>query len=219
MADEKIIRKLNNFFNNFDKHQYQKGEIIIRSGEAPKGIFYLQRGFVRQYSISEKGDEVTLNLYKPHTFFPMMWALNNTPNNYYFETLTATSVAIAPRDKVVTFIKNEPEILYDLTKRLYKGIDGILKRMEYLMSGDAYKKLIVILLISRERFATSDKKLAISLKLTHKELAAQAGISRETVSREMKKLEKRGLVSYNRNLITIRNLKKIEKEFFYNKNR
>lgn len=213
MTDKKIIQKLDKFFGDFDRHQYQKGELLIRADEEPKGIFYLRRGLVRQYSISEKGSEVTLNLYKPYTFFPMMWALNNTPNNYYFETVTSASMSIAPKEKVIEFMKSDPEVLYDLTKRLYKGIDGLLKRLEYLMSGEAYKKLIITLLINRERFASKEQKSTIDLKLTHKDLASQAGISRETVSREMKKLEKKDLISYSRNLITIKNLAKLEKNF------
>ncbi|MBI3380113.1 Crp/Fnr family transcriptional regulator [Candidatus Gottesmanbacteria bacterium] len=144
----------------------------------------------------------------------MMWVLNDTPNNYYFEAAAASTVFIAPKEKVVAFVKNEPEVLYDLTQRLYKGIDGLLKRMEYLMSGDAFRKLVIILLISKQRFSFSDKKSTISIKLTHKDLASQAGISRETVSREMKKLEKKGVISYYKNYITIRNLEKLEHEFF-----
>lgn len=214
MADKKIVQKLNNFFDQFEKQKFQKGEIIIRAGEPPRGIFYLRRGIIRQYLISEKGDDVTLNLYKPFTFFPLMWAVNNISNNYYYETVTGVDLSVAPKEKVVDFIKKEPSILYDLVIRLYKGMDGLLKRLEYLMSGDAYKKLIIILLISIERFAASDKKSTISIKMTHKDLASQAGISRETVSREMKKLEKRGLISYSRNLITIKNLTTFRAEFF-----
>ncbi|MBI3379690.1 cyclic nucleotide-binding domain-containing protein, partial [Candidatus Gottesmanbacteria bacterium] len=103
----KVLEKIAIFFNQFTKHYYQKDEILIRAGENPVGVFYLEKGYVRQYAISEKGEEITFNLYKPQTFFPMMWVLNDTPNNYYFEAAAASTVFIAPKEKVVAFVKNE----------------------------------------------------------------------------------------------------------------
>jgi CRP-like cAMP-binding protein len=211
--DENIAKKIDNFFIEFKHQLYKKGDILIRADDDPSGIFYLKSGTVRQYAISRKGDELVLNLFKPTTFFPMSWAFNNTPNIYYYEATTDVEVWKAPRDKTIEFIKNNPDVLYNLMSRVYKGTDGILMRMTYLMSGSAYTRLIAELLIHAKRFGTRDNNnVTFELKVTESDIAISAGMTRETVSREMKVLKEKGLVSLQNNTIVIHDIEKLEEE-------
>lgn len=45
--DEKIERKLQNFFSQYKELQYKKGEMLVRAGDTPQGIFYLTQGSVK----------------------------------------------------------------------------------------------------------------------------------------------------------------------------
>jgi CRP-like cAMP-binding protein len=142
MNDSEVSKKLDLFFSQFPKRQYKKGEILIHADEEPSGVFYLKEGVVRQYAISKKGEELVVNVFKQVSFFPMGWVFNQTRNNYYYEALINITIFKAPREKVITFLKSNPEVLYDLISRVYKGIDGLFTRMTYMMSGGAYERLI-----------------------------------------------------------------------------
>lgn len=238
MTDPNITRIVDAFFTAFPAYDYKKGNILIRSGEEPKGIYYLKTGHVRQYAITREGEEITLNIYKPGAFFPMAWAVNAYPNHYYFEAMDDSLVQIAPREDTVSFVKKESEVLFDLLQRLYIGLDGVLSRMEHLMSGKARERLITILVISAKRFGRhqsappfgthnaappfgmyakddSQKKrknaITIDLRLTHQDLASLAGLSRETVTREMTELKRQGVLDYTNTAIIIQNIKELEK--------
>lgn len=208
-----IAEKLKSFFGQYTVLRYKKGEILIRADDEPAGIFWLEEGTVRQYAISSSGDEQTLNIYKPLSFFPMMWAINNSRNLYYFEATTPVKAWRAPKEEVVKFIKRQPEVLYDLVRRLYSGIAGLLVKMEHLMSGSAYSKLVSVLVITAKRFGTETKQ-GIEISSTEKELASQSGISRETVSRELQHLRKKGLVKHTGGMTVIPDLLQLEKEIF-----
>jgi len=217
--ETEIAAKIENFFTKFKHQAYKKGEILIRADEDPTGIFYLKRGTVKEYAISKKGDELVVNVFKPNTFFPMSWAFNNTENKYFFEAVTDLEIWRAPKDDVLMFIKNNPDVLFDLMKRVYKGTDGILKRMTYLMAGNAYARLITELIIQAQRFGTyqssgvdSKNKGAVELNILEKDLGTQSGMTRETVSRELKILKEKGLVSLEKNVLKISNLANLEEE-------
>lgn len=211
--DIQIRRKLEKFFMQFKRQLYKKGEILVHADDAPPGIFYLKEGIVKQYTISKKGDELVLNIFKPISFFPMSWAINNTPNEYFYEALVDVEVYRAPREKTITFIKQESSVLYDLMSRVYSGTDGMMKRMAYLMSGNAYARLITELLIHVRRFGnTIEHKKLIELRISENDLAAQSGMSRETVSRELKILKDKGLVTFNKQILTIKDLDELEEE-------
>lgn len=213
--DKAVSYKLEAFFTKFNNKTYKKGEILIRADEDPNAVFYLKEGLVKQYVISKKGDELVVNIFRPISFFPMSWAINNTHNDYYFEAVTDVEVWKAPKEEVTVFIKKDPEILYDLLSRIFKGTDGLFRRMTFLMTGNAYARLITELIIQAKRFGTHHSVHpfgTIELKISEKDLAAQTGMSRETVSREMKFLKDAGLVVFNKNILQISNLEKLEEE-------
>lgn len=211
--DKKIIEALDAFFTQFKHQVYKKGEILVRADENPTGIFYLTKGNVKEYAISKKGDEIVVNMFKPISFFPMSWAINNTQNMYYFEAVTDLEVWKAPQDKALAFIKENPDVLYDLIARVYRGTDGLLLRMTYLMSGNANARLVMELLIHAKRFGEKGKdSISVSVAVSEKDLAAQAGLTRETVSREMKRLKDKKLVIFEKNVLTIKNIQKLEEE-------
>ncbi len=207
-----IQKKLDAFFNQFKTQAYKKGEILIRADENPAGVFYLKKGKVKMYAISKKGDELVLNIFKPYSFFPMSWAINQTQNKYFYEAMTDLELCRVPKDTAIKFIKNTQDVLYNLLSRVYKGTDGLLTRMAYLMSGSAYARLITELLIVSKRFGRVEKGNITVLTITEKELGTQTGMSRETISREIKNLKDKGLVSLERNRLIIKDIKRLEEE-------
>lgn len=214
LMTDAVTSSLNTFFLQFKPNKYKKGEILVRAGDDPSGIFYLTKGRVREYSISQNGDEFVVNIFKPIAFFPMSWAINNTQNDYFFEAMDDVEVIKAPREKVLQFIKSQPDVLFDLLSRVFKGMDGILQRMTYLMSGRAYTRLVTELLIEAKRFGKKEGD-KVTLNSTEKDIASQAGMSRETVSREFKILKEKGILTFARNEIIVPDIHKLEEELAF----
>lgn len=206
-----VAKKLRLFFKPYKQVIFSHGTLLISSHEKPSGIFFLEKGIVRQYAVSKDGNEMTLNLYKPGTFFPMSYALNNNSNQYNFEVVDVATVRIAPFEAVVNFLKKEPDVLFDLVKRVFSGLDGLLSHVEQLMFGKAQARLIMALIIMAKRFGiVQEGNITLSQKLTHQDVAALVGLSRETVSRELMHLKQRKLLDYANNSITIFDVKKLE---------
>src|SRR3989344_4021843 len=143
----------------------------------------------------------------------MSWILNDVVSHYYFEALNEVTVWKAPKEVFLKFLKGEPEVLFDLVKRIYGGLEGYFSRMEYLMSGNAMSRLITEILIYARRFGKKgNNNIVVNLKLTEKDLASQTGIARETVSRELTKLKDKGLISFESNTLIVNNLLELESE-------
>ena len=198
------------FFSQFRKISYRKGAMIVAADEDPSGVFYLKKGSVRVTTISSKGDEVVLNIFKPHAFFPMDWAINQTKNWYAYQAIEDVELCLAPREKVVAYVKEHPDILFDLLARVYRGIDGILVRMEHLMAANAYQRLITELIIMAKRFGESQPDGTTVIHITDESLSAQTGLTRETISRKMHELKKDALVKRSSKTIVIQDLQKLE---------
>ena len=107
-------KEFETFYKQFIIRDYKRGEMLIRADDDPLGIFCLTKGYVRQYTISKIGFELTLHILKPISYFPMVWAINGTPNIYFFEALTPVQVGRAPRDKVAILSRTNLRLFLSL---------------------------------------------------------------------------------------------------------
>ncbi len=208
------------FYKHFSTRNYKKGEMLIRADDDPQGIFCLTKGYIRQYTISKAGYELTLHILRPISYFPMVWAINGTPNVYYFEALTPVEVGRAPRDDVVKFIKDKPDIIFELLSELIEDYAESLKRIEHLVFSDAYRRVISVLLYIAKHFGeVNNGGIIVDHRFTQQDIATLVGVARETASSEMVKLEKKGLIKHLDYAIIIENINKLELELTSNNNK
>ena len=207
------LKEFEAFYKQFVPRDYKKGELLIRADDDPQGIFCLTKGFVRQYTISKAGTELTLHILKPISYFPMVWAINGTPNVYNYEALTPVQVGRAPREQVVNFIKDKPKVIFELMSELLADYAETLIRMEHLVFSDAHRRVISVLLYIAKHFGeTRDKGVIVHHRFTQQDIATLVGVARETASNEMVKLEKKGLIKYIDRSILFENIKGLELE-------
>ena len=211
-------KEFETFYKQFKDRKYKKGEILIRADDDPQGIFCLTKGYIRQYTISKTGFELTLYIHKPISYFPMVWAINGTPNVYYFEALTAVEVGRAPRDEVVNFIKDKPTLVFELMSELIEDYAESLKRIEHLVFSDAYRRVISVLLYIAKHFGEkSGNGVMIGHHFTQQDIATLVGVARETASIELVKLEKKGLTKNVDHSILIESINDLELELVSNR--
>lgn len=195
IMNDLILAKIHDHFKDCEPKRIPKGKTIIIANHEPSSIFFLQEGIVEQYDTSAEGSRITVNIYKPPAFFPMSWAMNKTPNTYFYGALT--DVVVRQEDPAVTlaFLKSNPDVMYDLLSRVFTGTDALLRRLILAVSGIASNRLIYELLIEAYRFGQAIDEKQTHIKVKQSVLAARSGLARETVSRELHKLEQNNLLS------------------------
>lgn len=208
-----VQKKLADFFSGYRPLNFKKGEILIRPADSITDIYFLKKGFVKQYTTSEDGDEVSIHIFKPTSFFPIMLALSDAENSYFFEAMNHVEVVKAPKGETLEFIKEEPEILFDLCRRFAAGLNGLAKRIDALMFESAYKRVSSLLLYLGKRFGEKKRGgILIQLTLPHKDIASWVNLTRETTSRQLEKLAKMGIITYKNRLILIKDIKMLENQ-------
>jgi CRP-like cAMP-binding protein len=193
--DPAIHAKIDQFFQSYPRVRLRKGQAIPSAEQDIPDIFWVERGMIRMYQIRDDGSEITMHLFRAPTFFPMMLYLSHRHGNYYFQAVDEVIARKAPGKAVEEFLKQNSDVLFDLTTRFANGITGLLLRIEELAAPHTKQKLVSLLLYLAQTFGRQEEgRHTIDLRLSHDDLAAWIGAARETVSRQMEKLEKDGLV-------------------------
>lgn len=210
--DEVIEKKIGDFFGSFAPRSYPKGQILILNGDEVSHVYHLIKGTVKEYDITYRGEEITLNVFKPPSFFPMSLAINKMPSPYIYEAESPVELHRVPASEVLAFINANPDVMLDLLSRVYKGTDGLIGRLAQLMAGSARSRLIYEIIVECDRFGEKQPDGSVILVANESELASRAGLSRETVSREMHGLKDEGLVQLTNKEITAPDLPALKRK-------
>lgn len=198
-----IQKKVEQFFTKYPTVVCVDNEKIINEDDEYPSVFYITSGVVAQADIGVEGQDIHLNTYKVGAFFPMLPHISGIKNTYYFTAQGRVVLKRVPPSDVLNFLRENPDILLDLTRRLYIGVDGLLMRMATLLAGDARARVMTELKIAVARFHKNDNAVFV-YNTTHRQIAAQTGLTRETVSRTLKEFENEGLVELRRSTLVVR---------------
>jgi len=214
VMNDDVQEVLNAFCSNYKELNYRKGDIVIRGDDEPTGVYLIKSGNVKMSSIDEDGDELSVNIYKPGTFFPMTWAIGKIENSYNYQTLSPSKLVRVPKEEFTKFLKDNPEVLYDLTRRIVIGLDGTLFNLRHLLGSSSVSKIAVILYMFARRFGvTNGSQIEIDLPLTHQDISHFIGLSRETTTIGINKLVKDGIIVQNQRKLIIKDIEALKKAF------
>ena len=209
-AHQSIKAELKEYFSRYKKLTFKKKELILRPGQEMSQVYFIKAGAVRQYSVTKNGDEFTLNIFKPGSMLFLIQMLQEHTNRHYYQALIETEVYVAPFSHTLTYLQTKPMITLNLLQQIGVGINGYLARIESLTFNNSREKLATILLILAKRFGKKENGfIRVELPLTHYDLSCLIGVTRETTSIEMKKMEREGLISRDKQLTYIYDLDKI----------
>jgi len=201
------------FIQNGSKLIYKKGDVLIRSEEEPAGIYFLESGIVKMSTFFSNGTEITFNLFKPGSFFPMIWAIAETQNSYNFQAVTDATTYRVSKKEALLFLESEKAVYSNLIKRILIGFDSLLSGLPYLLSGNSNKRVAVALLLLARRFGQrSGEDIVIKIKIRHEDLAGMAALTRETVSLVIEKFESKKIIQQKNRFIIIKDFEKLKNE-------
>jgi CRP/FNR family transcriptional regulator len=202
MSDQVALNYLHAFLERHPTQRFKKKEIIVFQGEAPRTAFVVKSGTVKTYNLSVSGDEKPVAFYQADSIFPAAWVYGKTTSSpYYYEAFTPEVELYAiDRQEFVSFIKKRPELLYQELERLLAEQVGSSVRLNALQHSRARDKLIYTLhyLALSHGKPGGQRKIVLTLDLTHQDLANLTGLTRETAATELNKLKKLGVIDYGK---------------------
>ena len=173
------------------------GEIIFSQGDIPKNLYIVLEGSLYVTEFTEDGKAVAHDLISKGDCFGEIAIID--------QKLRSASILCAENVKLGTFSLNfvQDMLLKDINicTNLLLKFSNIIRKMNTqvfnLVTASAKKRLLFhISYLAQSRVGEKGKKF-LDKSLSHADLAALSGMTRETVSRIMSELRNEGFISNN----------------------
>lgn len=183
--------------SKYPLRQIKKGRPILYQGEIPQSIFFVKSGVIKIYNITATGEEKTVGYESSDGLMPLECLFGRSPVSlYYYDTFTDCQVHSVPKNDLLQFINESPELGAVLLNRSISLYISSTIHLHALEQSKARDKLLYILqyLVMRFGKQVNTDEALIELRLTHQEIANLIGITRETASTEIGRLMKTGIL-------------------------
>lgn len=163
------------------QQNFKKGVVIFRDGDKGDALYILLEGRVRAYGSAVSGKEITYGYVSAGEYFGEL-TLDGGSRSANVEAVEPSVCVIVTNAQLEVFMQEHPRfstaMLYTVIQRARQSTDNA--RSIALM--DVYSRL-------KRAIEKITPETAIAIGITHSELAADVGASREMVSKLLKDLE------------------------------
>ncbi|MGB8701348.1 MAG: Crp/Fnr family transcriptional regulator [Thermosynechococcaceae cyanobacterium] len=184
--------------------------VIVLEEDWGSSVYFILSGWVKIRTYNIDGKEVTLNIVGKGEVVGEMAVLDEAPRSTDVITLTPTVVANMPGNDFRHLLDTEPQAGVRLAKLMARRLRQVNRRLR-LRESDSVSRVADILLFLAEGQGTRRETGIEIPNLPHRELSSLSGMARETVTRVLGKLEKKGLILRSQDSFQIVNVDALEK--------
>jgi CRP-like cAMP-binding protein len=197
------VKHLQHFVRQYPSKTFERGATILMQDAVPESLYAIKSGFVKGYDIDGQGSEQLVWLGGENDIFPLsvpFAPLTTVP--YFFSAFSDVELHIVAIDEFNTFIEENRTGLLEVTQTLATRLADTFRHLNAAEKTRAEDKIIHALQFLSQRFGCAGYNAAagreIKLPITHQDIASLLGLTRETVTVELKKLKDGGYIFYDK---------------------
>jgi CRP/FNR family transcriptional regulator len=171
------------------------GHVLFTTGDECRGLYIIETGRVRIYRTNAEGREQVLHIEGPGRPVAELPLLDGGSYPASAETLEESRLVFLPRADFESLYRTNPDIAQAIIRALGRRLRHLVHVTETLAFRDVAARLALLLVGYAERAGRKTPDgVEITLDRTQEELAIEIGAARESVSRAMNQLRRKGLV-------------------------
>ncbi len=188
------------------RRRYAEGEVVVAQADRGDALYVLAEGKVKVVLYGESGREVILSIFKePGDFFGEMSLLDDEPRSATVTAMEPSTLVVLSRADFRAHLARHPgvavQVMTELCRRLRRA-DAVIGDLALL---DVLGRLAVWLRdLALAEGEPAPEGRVLRQRPSQSEVAAMIGTSRETVSRALSELARRGDVELTGKRLLVR---------------
>ncbi len=182
---------------------YSAGDLLYSPHQPVEALFILKNGRVRIFRVAPDGRAFTTALITPGTIFGDMVLLGQQMHDNFAEALDDVVVCVMARADVHRFLLSDPRIALRIAEILGNRVAELERRLSDTVFKSVPQRVAATLCLLAGEQQKRTLGRGVQVALTHEQIAALTGISRETATKVLDEYADRGLLKLGRGKVTI----------------
>ncbi len=184
---------------------YSRGQVIFSVGDSPDAIYLLREGRVKLRLLTQEGQESILQMFRPGDVFGEI-LLAVPERAFEAVALDEVRVAVLSRSRLLGLLQSVPLFGMNFIRLLSARLAEVRRDLAAFGHAAASRRLAraLLRLAEQEGEETPDGRIRLPRPVTHETLANLIGTSRETVSAQMRRFARAGLLAYTGRTLLLR---------------
>jgi CRP-like cAMP-binding protein len=176
--------------------QLADGECVYAQGDDGDGLFGVVQGRIRLSNSSREGKELLVMLVEPGDWIGEVSLLDGLPRSLDAFAMGDCAVLFLPRIRFDALLKAKPELYQYFIPMLCRKLRLALSYVEGVALFPLPARLAQRILGLLAFYGVNDDKpgMLIDVHLPQEDLAKMLGVSRQAISRELKRFESEGII-------------------------
>ncbi|MCK4260708.1 MAG: Crp/Fnr family transcriptional regulator [Halanaerobiales bacterium] len=192
------------------QRKYQANEMVFMENDREEYLFYIAKGLVKLFMISDDGKEKTLLILSEGQFFGEIALFDGMSYAVNAEILEDTVIFSMSKKDLTERLIEEPGIALKLMELMAKKTRLIIEQIRdtafYRIAGRMASLLVGF---SKQFGKPNDFGIHLQISLTHQELANLLGASRVTVTKTLNKFQEEGIIDVVNRRILIKDIEQL----------
>jgi CRP-like cAMP-binding protein len=190
--------------------EFKKGEQIVRVMDRDTNLYLINTGSVRVTLYSNEGKEVSFVDIDAGGNFGEFSAIDGKPRSANVIALSDTTITVVPPREFIRMLEKYPEVCVEILQQLTGIVRRLCDRIFEYSTLDVSDRVHAELLRLAKKNLDYDGIARVHNPPTQSEFASRVSCTREAVSRELKKLEKSGVIKREPKRLIIEDCKKLQ---------
>lgn len=192
-------------------HKFDKDQFIYFEDEASEHIYLIAEGRVKIGSYTEDGKEVTKAILSAGEIFGELALMGQEKRNDFAQAMdNSTTICPMNIDDMKELMAQNKALSLKIYKLLGLRIKKLERKVESLVFKDSRTRIVEFL---KDWAHEKGKKVGFETMmknyLTHKDIAALTGTSRQTVTTILNELKEKNIINFDRRRILVRDMDKL----------
>ncbi len=184
--------------------QFSRGEIVLFEEDTPNYMYIVVSGKVRVVNLSEQGKEQILAIHKRGDYFGEMSLFDGKTSPATVISMEASRIGLLSRHDFERLVMKNEKVLRQFICMLCMRLRESWLMLKIMSFADAEQRVRAVLKYIGQLYGVPDQRgVLVALKLTHRDIANFAAVSRETVSRLLSKFTRDGEIEILENKIIL----------------
>lgn len=175
--------------------EYCKGDNIFLEGDPANMLFFVNEGKIKLFKYNKDGKEQILHILSEGDFFGELALLKDSEYKFNSKAIENVKICTLTKNQVKDIIMKNPQIAIKLLENVGERLSAIENLVQNLSTNDVDARIAYLLTNLMDKYSQKiNNNKSIKLPISREDMANYVGVTRETISRKLKKFEEESLI-------------------------